>query len=90
MLVCPMDNTVVWFCSLYKKATPDMKQILQRYHLINLSNISLFFCIICNLLNILDFSALTVGIILEEDPYPPPKTSIGYILRYVILNLILK
>jgi len=35
MLVCPTDNTVVWFCSLHRKDPNDTKQIVQRYHFIN-------------------------------------------------------
>jgi len=35
MLICPADNTVVWFCSLHKKPTLDMKTIVQGYDLIN-------------------------------------------------------
>ena len=28
MLICPMDNIVVWFCSLHRKPSPDMKTIV--------------------------------------------------------------
>jgi len=34
MLICPVDNTMVWLCSLHKKPSLDMKQVVQRYELI--------------------------------------------------------
>ena len=34
-LICPIGNTVVWFCSLHKKSSQDMKTIVQRYVIVN-------------------------------------------------------
>jgi len=36
MVVCPLDKTVVWFCSLHKKPSNDIKQVVQGYDLIYL------------------------------------------------------
>jgi len=36
MVVCPLDNIVVWFCSLHKKPTNEFKQVVQGYDLIYL------------------------------------------------------
>ena len=35
MLICLMDNIVVWFCSLHSKPSQDMKVVLQRYVIVN-------------------------------------------------------
>jgi len=56
MLGCPTDNTVVWFCSLHKKPSSDMKQVVQRYVLINFK-----FCFYNLQVTIfLDFSSINV------------------------------
>jgi len=36
MVVCPLDKTVIWFCSLHKKPSNDIKQVVQGYDLIYL------------------------------------------------------
>jgi len=56
MLICPTDNIVVWFCSLHKKPTSGMKQVVQRFDLINFK-----FCFHnLEVTNFLDFSAINV------------------------------
>jgi len=36
MVVCPLDKIVIWFCSLRKKPSNDIKQVVQGYDLIYL------------------------------------------------------
>jgi len=50
------DNTVVWFCSLHKKPSSDMKQVVQRFDLINFK----FYFYNMEVTNFLDFSAINV------------------------------
>jgi len=35
MFICPIDNIVVWFCSLHRKPSQDMKIVVQRYVIVN-------------------------------------------------------
>jgi len=62
MVVCPLDKTVVWVCSLYKKPSNDFKQVVQGYDLIyHIKYYIDVVCIICKLLLIIsDFSAINV------------------------------
>jgi len=85
MLVCPVDNTVVWFCSLHRKPSSDMRQVVLGYDLINFKLV----CIICKLLIFWILVQLMFVMFLVEDLRPHPKTFVGYILKYLILHIIL-
>jgi len=50
MLISPIDNIVVWFCSLYRKSSADMKIVVYMYDLIKKSYVIVVYIIYFKLL----------------------------------------
>jgi len=44
IIICPINRVIVWFCSLHKKPSKEMKTLIQRY--VFITNVMCFIMII--------------------------------------------